>query len=203
MVSSQRMDDSSSPGQNGAPVTLFVDVDGGLCATPVYLGAVWPLLERVELVTPPPYPSYAWVNPAAVAALNKLIDEGLVQPVWCTTWDDAANFLIPAVGLHGGPWPVATVGTRQGDLIWQGIWIKTEAVNRYTKETRFVMVDDLLGEPEVRPWTAQRRSMDMAFGGEDTLLIGTRAERGLSVDDVGRIRLFAEIYARTNRGERK
>lgn len=190
MVSSQRMDASSSPGANSAPVPLFMDVDGGLCALPVRLGAVWPLLERVELGTPPPYPSHAWVNPAAVVALNKLIDEGLVQPIWCTTWDDAANLLVPALGLHGGRWAVAKVGTREGALMWQGIWIKTEAVNRHTKSDRFVMVDDLLGDYEVRPWTAQRRSMHVAFGEEDVLLIGTRPERGLTVEQVEQIRNF-------------
>ncbi|TFC23376.1 hypothetical protein E3O46_02075 [Cryobacterium glucosi] len=190
MVSSQRMDASSSPGANSAPVPLFMDVDGGLCALPVRLGAVWPTLERVALNTPEPYPSHAWADPAAVGALNDLVDEGLVRPVWCTTWDDAANFLIPALGLHGGPWPVAKVGTRYGALMWQGIWIKTEAVSRFTGTDRFVMVDDLLGDHEIRPWTAQRRSMHVAFGEENVLLIGTRPERGLTVEQVEQIRNF-------------
>ncbi|MDY7542137.1 MULTISPECIES: hypothetical protein [unclassified Cryobacterium] len=171
---------------------LFMDVDGGLCALPVYLGAVWPLLERVELDAPEPYPSHVWVNPAAVTALNELIDDGLVRPIWCTSWDDAANFLIPALGLHGGAWPVATLGTREGGLIREDIWIKTEAVSRVVADQRFVMVDDFLGDPGDRPLAAPRRSMEITFGAKNMLLIGTRPERGLTVDDVARIREFIE-----------
>ncbi|MEB0003944.1 hypothetical protein QN357_13505 [Cryobacterium sp. RTC2.1] len=185
------MEELMGPGKSREPIPLFMDVDGGLCALPVYLGAVWPNLERVKLNTPDPYPSHAWVSPSAVTALNGLIDEGLVRPVWCTTWDDAANFLVPALGLHGGPWPVATVGTRHGDLVQHGIWIKTEAVSRFIGDQRFVIVDDLLGDPDNRPWTAQRRSMEIAFGG-DNLLIGTKPERGITMQEIVQIRNYVE-----------
>ncbi|MCY7286928.1 MAG: hypothetical protein LH624_01410, partial [Cryobacterium sp.] len=127
---------------------LFLDVDGGLCAMPRKNAAVWGDLERFPSFAPDPYPQHAWVSTAAVAALNELIDERLVEPIWCTTWDAGANFLIPALGLHGGPWRVATVGTRQGDLMFRDIWIKTQAVSRVVTNQEFVMVDDLLGDED-------------------------------------------------------
>ncbi|TFC11088.1 hypothetical protein [Cryobacterium sp. MDB2-33-2] len=190
MVSSQRMDDQRDPNEIRTPVPLFMDVDGGLCAMPVLLGAVWPLLERVELGTPPPYPSHAWVNPAAVAALNDLIDERLIEPIWCTSWDAGANHLISALGLHGGSWRIATLGTRQGDLMLRDNWIKTLAISRIVKSNAFVMVDDLLGDESTRPWTPQRRSMDQTFGSANSLLLGAKPERGLTVAEVLRIREY-------------
>jgi hypothetical protein len=181
-----------SPGAagNGAPVPLFMDADGGLCGLPVYLGAMWPDLEGVELDLPEPYPSHVWVIPAAVTALNELIDDGLVQPISCTSWDGTANVLISTLGLHGGPWPVAALGTRRGGLMRDGIWIKTEAVSRLIRDQRFVMVDDLLGSPGDRPMTAPRRSLETTFGTGNMLLIGTRPERGLTAEHVARIREY-------------
>ncbi len=174
----------------GVPVRLFLDVDGGLCALPRAMAAMWLGLERVALPAAEPYPSHVWADPAVVAALNELIDTGLVKPTWCTSWDDGANALIPALGLHGGLWPVATLGTRRGALMWKDIWIKAEAVSRLVGDERFVMVDDLLGNPGDRPMAVQRRSMITAFGEANTLLIGTRPERGLTLDEVARITDF-------------
>ena len=71
--------ESSGAVGNGGPVPLFMDVDGGLCALPGYLGAMWPDLEEVELDLPEPYPTHVWVIPAAVTALNELIDDGFVR----------------------------------------------------------------------------------------------------------------------------
>ena len=174
---------------------LFMDVDGGLCGIPFNNAAVWWELERLPTFAPAPYPSHAWVSTAAVAALNELIDERLVEPIWCTSWDAGANFLVPALGLHGGPWRVATVGTRQGDLMFRDIWIKTKAVSRVVTDQDFVMVDDLLGDENCGPWTPQRRSMDQAFGSMTSLLVGTKPERGLTVDDVLRVRAYVQHSA--------
>ena len=171
---------------------IFMDVDGGLCAMPRKNAAAWGDLERFPSFAPDPYPQHAWVSTAAVAALNELIDERLVEPIWCTTWDAAANFLIPALGLHGGPWRVATVGTRQGDLMFRDIWIKTQAVSRVVTNQEFVMVDDLLGDEDRGPWTPQRRSMDQTFGSTASLLVGTKPERGLTVADVLHVRAYVQ-----------
>ena len=169
---------------------LFLDIDGGLCAIPLKNAAVSRDLERFPTFAPDPYPQHAWVSTAAVAALNDLIDERLVEPIWCTTWDAGANFLIPALGLNGGPWRVATVGTRQGDLMFRDIWIKTQAVSRVVTNQDFVMVDDRLGDEHRRPWTSQRRSMHQTFGSTASLLVGTRADSGLTVADVLRVRAY-------------
>ena len=181
-----------APKSDVAPIPLFMDVDGGLCGLTFNNVAVWKELDRFPTFAPVPYPSHAWVSRAAVAALNELIDERLVEPIWCTSWDAGANFLVPALGLHGGPWRVATVGTRQGDLMFRDIWIKTKAVSRVVTDQDFVMVDDLLGDENRGPWTPQRRSMDQTFGSTTSLLVGTKPERGLTVDDVLRIRAYVQ-----------
>ena len=173
---------------------LFLDVDGGLCAMPLKNAAVSRDLERIPTFAPDPYPQQAWVSTAAVGALNELIDERLVEPIWCSTWDAGANFLIPSLGLHGGPWPVATVGTRQGDLMFRDIWIKTQAVSRAVTDQEFVMVDDLLGEEDGGPWTPQRRSMHQTFGSTASLLVGTKPDRGLTVADVLRVRAYVQHW---------
>ena len=170
----------------------FLDVDGGLCAMPLKNAAVSRDLERFPTFAPDPYPQHAWVSTAVVAALNELIDERLVEPIWCSTRDAGANFLIPALGLHGGPWRVAPVGTRQGDLMFRDIWIKTQAVSRIVTNQDFVMVDDLLGDEDRRPWTPQRRSMHQTFGSTSSLLVGTNPEWGLAVADVLRVRAYVQ-----------
>ncbi|MBG6059916.1 hypothetical protein RCH16_003388 [Cryobacterium sp. MP_M5] len=174
---------------------LFLDVDGGLCAMPRKNAAVSGDLERFPSFAPDPYPQHAWVSTAAVAALNELIDERLVEPIWCTTWDAGANFLIPALGLHGGPWRVATVGTRQGDLMFRDIWIKTQAVSPVVTNQEFVMVDDLLGDEDRGPWTPQRRSIHQTFGSTASLLVGTKPDIGLTVADVLRVRTYVQQRA--------
>ncbi|WBM79841.1 hypothetical protein KIV56_16985 [Cryobacterium breve] len=181
---------------DATPIPFFLDVDGGLCGMPFRNAAVWLELERFPTLAPAPYPPHAWVSRATVSALNDLVDERLIEPIWCTSWDAGANHLISALGLHGGSWRIATLGTRQGDLMLRDNWIKTLAISRIVKSEAFVMVDDLLGDESTRPWTPQRRSMDQTFGSANSLLLGTKLERGLTVAEVLRIREYV-----TARGE--
>ena len=186
------------------PMPLFLDADGALLAIPLALGAIWPRLRSAELVRTLPeeaaFPSRIWFDPEVVEGLNELIGQSLVQPVWMTTWDDAANRLLaPALGVAGAPWPVATVGTRQGADAPDGLWVKTSAVGRWLVEQHridapMVVVDDLLGDRQGGTESVQRRSIEQVNGAEK-LLIAPHPQRGLQPQQVKEIGEFAKRYA--------
>ncbi|TFB47272.1 HAD domain-containing protein [Cryobacterium tagatosivorans] len=121
------------------PVPLFMDVDGSLLAYPADTGAADPRLRTVRLDLDFPddmtYPTTIWFHPEVVVELNKLIDEGLVRLIWASTWDRAANRLLaPALGLLGAPYDVAEIGTRFGDQMSAGVWVKARAVGQWLRE---------------------------------------------------------------------
>lgn len=188
----------------GGPVPLFMDVDGSLLAYPADTGEAEDRLQIVRLDLDFPddmtYPTRIWFDPEVVAGLNKLVDEGLVQLIWASTWDRAANrLLVPAIGLLGGPYDVAEIGTRYGDQMAAGIWVKTLAVGRWLQENGLqnapiVMVDDLLTNKASGFMSPQRRSMEVV-GGDQKLFIATQPEQGLHVAQVAKIRSFAERIA--------
>jgi hypothetical protein len=188
----------------GRPVPLFMDVDGSLLAYPADTGEAEDRLQIVRLDLNFPddmtYPTRIWFDPEVVAGLNKLVDEGLVQLIWASTWDRAANrLLVPAIGLLRGPYDVAEIGTRYGDQMAAGIWVKTLAVGRWLRENGLqnapiVMVDDLLTNKASGFMSPQRRSMEVV-GGDQMLFIATQPEQGLHVAQVAEIRSFAERIA--------
>ena len=189
----------------GRPVPLFMDVDGALLAYPADTSEADLRLRtaRLDLDFPDDlsYPTRIWFDPEVVAGLNKLVDEGLVQLIWASTWDRAANrLLVPAIGLLGGPYDVAEIGTRYGDSMAAGIWVKTLAVGRWLQENGLqgapiVMVDDLLTNQASGFMSPQRRSIDVV-GGDPNLFIATQPKRGLHVEQVAEVRAFAERIAR-------
>ena len=189
----------------GRPVPLFMDVDGALLAYPADTSEADPRLRtaRLDLDFPddPSYPTRIWFDPEVVAGLNRLVDEGLVQLIWASTWDRAANrLLVPAIGLLGGPYDVAEIGTRYGDSMAAGFWVKTLAVGRWLQENGLqgapiVMVDDLLTNQASGFMSPQRRSIDVV-GGDPNLFIATQPKRGLHVEQVAEVRAFAERIAR-------
>ena len=189
----------------GRPVPLFMDVDGALLAYPADTSEADLRLRtaRLDLDFPDDitFPTRIWFNPEVVAGLNKLLDEGLVQLIWTSTWECAANrLLVPAIGLLGGPYDVAEIGTRYGDQMAAGIWVKTLAVGRWLQENGLqnapiVMVDDLLTNKASGFMSPQRRSMEVV-GGDQNLFIATQPEHGLHVEQVAEIRSFASRVGR-------
>ena len=186
------------------PVPLFMDVDGSLLACPTDTGEADPRLRtgRLDLDFPDDlsYPTRIWFDPEVVAGLNKLVNEGLVQLIWASTWDHAANrLLVPAIGLLEAPYDVAEIGTRYGGQMAAGIWVKALAVGRWLLENGLqnapiVMVDDLLADQARGLMSPQRRSIDVV-GGDPNLFIATQPEQGLHVEQVAEICAFAERFA--------
>ena len=186
------------------PVPLFMDVDGSLLACPTDTGEADPRLRtgRLDLDFPDDlsYPTRIWFDPEVVAGLNKLVNEGLVQLIWASTWDHAANrLLVPAVGLLEAPYDVAEIGTRYGGQMAAGIWVKALAVGRWLLENGLqnapiVMVDDLLTSHASGFLSPQRRSIKVVGGGQN-LFIETQPEQGLHVAQVAEIRYFTERIA--------
>ena len=186
------------------PVPLFMDVDGSLLAYPADTGETDPRLRtgRLDLDFPDDlsYPTRIWFDPEVVAGLNKLVNEGLVQLIWASTWDHAANrLLVPAVGLLEAPYDVAEIGTRYGGQMAAGIWVKALAVGRWLLENGLqnapiAMVDDLLTSHASGFLSPQRRSIEVVGGGQN-LFIETQPEQGLHVAQVAEIRSFTERIA--------
>lgn len=179
-----------------APVPLFLDVDGTLIGDLEPVGSIWIRLRRAPLDRDLPadaeFPAEAWFDAEVVGALNELIGSGLVEPIWMTTWNEKANTLLaPALGLVGAPWPVAAIGTRRGGMMRDGIWVKATAVNLWLRENEqeggpFIVMDDML-----RGDSPQKASMEAVNTGEG-LLVGTRREHGLHVEQIAEIRAFVE-----------
>ena len=186
------------------PVPLFVDVDGTLIGILASVGATGEPLVAARLQRNRPeddaFPDKVRFDPAVIAKINELINEGLVQPVWLTTWDDAANRLLaPVFGLSSAPWPVAIIGTRRGDRVQSGIWIKALAAGAWLRDNgfvddAFVVIDDLLQDRAPGLRSPQRRSMEMVGTGEP-LLVGAHSEHGLHVEQVDEIRAFVQAHA--------
>ena len=188
----------------GRSVPLFMDVDGSLLACPADTGEAEDRLQIVRLDLNFPddmsYPTKIWFDREVVSGLNKLVDEGLVQLIWATTWNHAANRLLaPAIGLLKAPYEVAEIGTRYGDQMAAGIWVKALAIGRWLRENGLqnapiVMVDDLLTSQGSGFLSPQRRSIEVV-GGDQNLFIATQPEQGLLVAEVAEIRAFAERVA--------
>ena len=101
----------------------------------------------------------------------------LFEPVWGTTWGDAANAVFGSVlGLPS--WPVIPLvnlprdGTR-----------KLSAVSRYVDERAVAWVDDELYD-DAREWAEARSA--------PTLLLPTRPSVGLTEMEVDRLRAFGK-----------
>ncbi|MEC5149917.1 HAD domain-containing protein [Cryobacterium sp. GrIS_2_6] len=191
------------PNPGFLPVPVFMDVDGSLLAYPESGSAEPRLITRrleFDLSDASGYPRIVRFDPAVIAELNLLVAEGLIQLIWASTWDESANhYLLSALGLEGGPFEVAIVGTRYGDQMAAGVWIKARAVGRWLQSNRtedgpIVMVDDLLADQANGFMSPQRRSID-AVAGPGSLLLATDSIRGVLPSQVAEIRAYAERLA--------
>lgn len=186
------------------PIPLFLDVDGVLVVYR-HTGSETSHLRTVPLdrrsVADAIYPGAVSYNPDVITELNALVDEQLVELAWLSSWDGAANRLLaPALGLTGAPFAVAEIGTRFGDRVRAGVWVKTLAVGRWMAENRqagapLILVDDLLTEQSRGQMSAQRRSLeDVVEPG--SLLLATDAACGLLFSQVAEIRNHAQASNR-------
>lgn len=134
---------------------LFLDVDGVLNAVPARRGLprrFASLYERVEAVAFAGQTFPVHYRPTVVEELNRIVAEGLVAPVWLTSWGwHAAAHLAPAIGLRGDNWPVLEIPigagvTPEGPArhpVRGRVWWKTEAVLDRTGDGRpFLWLDD-------------------------------------------------------------
>lgn len=146
---------------------LILDVDGVLSPTG---RSIPPGFERVtsedfDVVVSPRHGE--WLR-----SLTSLFD-----PVWGTTWGDAANAVFGSV-LALPVWPVIPLV----DLPRDGTR-KLPAVSRYVGDRPLAWVDDELYD-DARAWAESRPA--------STLLVATRGSVGLTQEDVERLRAFGE-----------
>ena len=194
--------DAGGPTVNAQPIPLFLDIDGVLV---VYRHeeSEQARLTKVPVNRQGPadhiYPSAVNIDPMVIADLNAMVGEGIVELVWLSSWDHGANrVLAPAVGLTGAPYAVAEIGSRYGDRIRAGIWIKTLAVGRWMKANRpdgspMILVDDLLTNLPRGQMSPQRRSLsDVVEPG--SLLVATDASRGMLMSQLTEIRRHASKF---------
>ena len=183
------------------PTPLFLDIDGVLVVYR-YVDSETSRLRKVPLdrqsAADSIYPGAVSFDPDVITELNALVGEGLVELVWLSSWDGAANRLLaPALGLTGAPFAVAEIGSRFGDRVRAGVWVKALAVGRWMTENRpagapLILVDDLLTDQLRGQMSAQRRSLeDVVEPG--SLLLATDAACGLLLPQLAEIREHAQV----------
>lgn len=86
-----------------------------------------------------------WWRPSLVSFIHRMVDEGLVQPIWLTTWiTKARTELAPALGLPDFP----AVEDMAGDLYPGQAWWKWQRVKALAPASgHFLWTDDQLTGP--------------------------------------------------------
>lgn len=139
-------------------------------------------------------------SPSAIRQIRALLDDGLAEARWLTTWGDAANAsLSRLLGLPGLPveglaergeaaWPPAAGGWHgalfhAGSDEWWKFPVVRDVVDREGSGRPLIWTDDDLAvEPEAVRWI--RAHVD------DALLIAPDPATGLTADDLAAIREF-------------
>jgi hypothetical protein len=127
------------------PPYLLLDVDGVLIPFPDAAGAGPATHTRHDVVPTgrdPDAPVAVWLNPTHGPLLMRIIQTGLVTPVWCTSWrQDAATLIGPLLGLPALPYvdlprPQITTSHPNGYL-----W-KRDHVDTWLGDVPAVWIDD-------------------------------------------------------------
>lgn len=181
------------------PIWLL-DVDGVLnAATATPDESAWPVWRTGEAIAAGGEWPITWAEPVA-DAITRIHGTGLVDILWLTTWEDAANeSLGPLLGLP--ELPVASrvrpegsgegahgfVGTRAGA---RRPWWKFDVAERILDPEPLRPLiwtdDDLSWEPDARAWAEQRPS--------PTLLIAPATDVGLTAEHLAAIEEFCREH---------
>lgn len=165
--------------QNSRIPLLFVDVDGVISLFPA---------------VPDERPPRPWLNVDGILHVLSTEAGGHLRDiaqdfelVWCTGWEEKANEHLPrALGL-AGPLPYLQLDRdrARGHRQW-----KLGPIERYAGERPLAWIDDD-HDAECREWARARR--------EDTLLVATRSDVGLTHEHVERLTAWAHslVTART------
>jgi hypothetical protein len=160
--------------------TWFCDIDGVLAPIGGQFGR-----GPYEII-----PGNGWQGAVAIdapwfAAFRGFLAKGLVDFVWCTNWEEDAQFhFAPKTGM--GWYPLAAAPVREG-------WWKAQAVREHVEAARgpFIWTDDEIdaiggvGKPDDVTDLRERT---------DGLVISTDPRGGLSFEQLSRIEEFARRF---------
>ncbi|WP_405808757.1 HAD domain-containing protein [Streptomyces sp. NBC_00210] len=167
---------------------LLLDIDGVLIPFPAADGSTPPTHVRHTVLPTGRHlndPVPVWLDPNHGGVLTALLTNGLITPVWCTSWrKDATTIIGPLLGLPDFPYldlprPQITTSHPNGYL-----W-KRDHVDPWIGRNPVVWIDDDFTALD-HAWAAERTAR-----GHPTLLIQPDPYTGLQPDHLAKVREWA------------
>lgn len=184
------------------PVLAFFDLDGVFNARP----APGHEHSRLSEHTIPGSSAEAggdsgWLDFDAIRAVNTLITDTLIEPVWITSRGAAANNAFSrAVGLAGGEWATADITDDPNTTSWGKTTVLEQILARRAADAGvsvhdipFVFAHNTLNSGD--GWVSWQRHNVEHLAGGPRLLVDTDPARGITSQQVSTVRSWAEKHS--------